>query len=357
MIDIEKLQRDIKLSYKKDIESIDERVKETATHVNEEWGIDPNALSISEIKAITATILDLETKELHDELEALIAQKEKIEREIERKSHLLQETKYKVFDAMEAVLDKNDEEALAKLHQIKLQTIDLFDMLGEMVESAIIVSLEKEADIDIEETLKEAIKELSYEAIKEGSLNTVRVRKILATILQVAIDVAEAQPTKAKEILSPTIKGLRSGLYMAIDRFKQRLAFMPSEAKTILIEDYDTIVEDLNQTDTLFSQVIKTKTDESSKAIKDVIDEIHKEIKFDLEDLLHLSKETSEVMREKFSALAKTALKKGNEMLHSDAAQEAKRMGVQIIGVAKSALNSAIKSAKEKIDKKNENKG
>ena len=352
MIDIEKLQRDIKISYNKELKTIEERVRDTAEHVNKEWGIDPNTLSLAEIKAITSTILELETKQLHDELEALVAQKEKIEREIERKSHLLQETKYKIFDAMESILDESDEAALAKLHQVKLQTIDLFDILGEMVESTIIAALEKESDIDFEETLKEAIKELSYEAIKEGSLNTIRVRKILSTILQSAIDIAEATPTKAKEILSPVIKGLRSGLYMAIERFKQRLAFMPEEAKPILIEDYDTIIEDLNQTDVLFSQVIKTKAEESSEPIRIAIEEIHKEIKLDLEELLHLSKETAEVMREKFSKLAKTALQKGSEMLHSDAAKEAKRMGVQIIGVAKTALNSALRSAKDSINKK-----
>ena len=352
MIDIEKLQRDIKISYNKELKTIEERVRDTAEHVNKEWGIDPNTLSLAEIKAITSTILELETKQLHDEVESLVAQKEKIEREIERKSHLLQETKYKIFDAMESILDESDEAALAKLHQVKLQTIDLFDILGEMVESTIIAALEKESDIDFEETLKEAIKELSYEAIKEGSLNTIRVRKILSTILQSAIDIAEATPTKAKEILSPVIKGLRSGLYMAIERFKQRLAFMPEEAKPILIEDYDTIIEDLNQTDVLFSQVIKTKAEESSEPIRKAIEEIHKEIKLDLEELLHLSKETAEVMREKFSKLAKTALLKGSEMLHSDAAKEAKRMGVQIIGVAKTALNSALRSAKDSINKK-----
>ena len=42
---------------------------------------------------------------------------------------------------------------------------------------------------------------------------------------------------------------MRSGLFKAIDRFKKRLAYMPVEAKHILIEDYDTIIEDLNQID------------------------------------------------------------------------------------------------------------
>jgi hypothetical protein len=221
-----------------------------------------------------------------------------------------------------------------------------------MVESAIIASLEKEADFDLDAMLKEAIKELTFETIKEGSLNTIRVRKILAVILQSAIDIAEAQPTKAKEILSPTIKGMRSGLYMAIDRFKQRLAFMPTEAKHILIEDYDTIIEDLNQTDTLFLQVINTKAQESSQPIQAAIEDVEKEMKFDLDELLHLSKETAEVMRERFSSIAKKALKRSNAVLHSQKAQEAKQMGVQILGVAKTALSSAIKTAKDAIEKK-----
>lgn len=352
MIDIEKLQRDIKLSYNKELKTIEERVEETAAHVNKEWGIDPNSLSTAEIKTIVSTILELETKSLHDELELLVAQKEKIEREIERKSHQLQETKYKLFDAMEAVLDASDEEALSKLHQVKLQAIDLFDILEETVESTIIAALEKEADIDFDEMLKEAIKELSFEAIKEGSLNTVRIRKILSSILQSAINIAEADPVKAKEILAPTIKGLRGGLYLSIERFKQRLAYMPVEAKHILIEDYDTIIEDLNASDVLFMQVIQTKAEESSEPVKEALTQIQKEIKFDIEELLRLSKETVGVMRERFSEAAKSALKKGSNMLRSDTAKEAKRMGVQIVGVAKTALGSAIKTAKDVMEKK-----
>jgi len=343
MIDIEKLQRDIKASYNTKPDNLNKRVEYVAQHVNKEWGIDPNELTQSQMQTIATTIVELETKALHDEVEDLVAQKERIEREIERKTQALQETKYKVFDAMEMILDKSDEKALAALHQVKLQSIDLFDILAQTVESTIILALEKEADIDFEETLKEAIKELSYETIKEGSLNTLRVRKILATILQIAIDIAEAQPTKAKEILTPTIKGLRGGLYMAIDRFKQKLAFMPNEAKYILIEDYDTIVEDLNQSDKLFSGVILTKADESSDAIAKVLQEIQKELQFDLEELLHLSKETAEIMKSKFSSLAKTAIKKGSQVLNSKRLHDAKQVGSQVLGIAKNTLQKALK--------------
>ena len=49
---------------------------------------------------------------------------------------------------------------------------------------------------------------------------------------------------------------------------------------------------------------------------------------------------------------AKTAVKKADTALKSETAKEAKRMGIQAWGVAKTALGSAIKSAKSVIEPK-----
>lgn len=345
-MDLEKLQRDLKKSYNTELSSVNERVDDILKHISGEWQVQANELSLHELKTVATTILEIETQTLYNEVEALLAQKEQIERSLERKSQALQEAKYNLFNAMEESVG-SDDEVLSKLHQVKLQSIDLFDLLGEMVESALITVLEKEREGDIKETTEEIIKELTFEAIKEGSLNTIRIRKILSTILQSAIDVAEATPTRADEILGGTLKGLRSGLVRSIDRFKKRLAYMPVEAKHILIEDYDTIIEDLNQTDVLFSQVIQTQAYESSATTRKLLLDINKEMRYDLEELVHISKEAAEIMKERFSALAKTAVKRGEKALKSPTAQEAKRMGKQAWGVAKTALTSAIKSAKD----------
>jgi hypothetical protein len=287
---------------------------------------------------------------LKNDVELLLAQKEAIERALEKKSEELQNKKYEIFDTIEQNL--TTEVALSKLHQVKLQTIDLYEILSEMVESAIITALEKEQEGDIKEPLTEVIKDITFESIKEGSLNTIRIRKILATILISAIEISEATPTKAHNILSATLKGMRTGLIRSIDRFKQRLAYMPVEAKHILIEDYDTIISDLNQTDKLFSQVITTQASESSSQINRLLLELNKEMHYDLEELVHISKEAADVMRERFSALARVAVKKADSAMRSVKAQEAKRMGKEAWGVAKVAIESAIKTAKEAIDKK-----
>ncbi len=346
------LQENIKSLYNNRFKSLDKRVTSVISLASEQKNIKMDRLNLHEIKTLTDTIVDIETKKLHDELEELLLKKEQIERSLEKKSHELQEAKYNVFNAIEANVDKDDTATISKLHQAKLQAIDLFDLLSETVESAIITALEKSKDSEANETIQEVIKELTYQTIKEGTLNTIRIRKILSTILNSSIDIAEASPNMSKEILESTLKGMRSGLLHSIDRFKKRLAFMPLEAKHILIEDYDTIMEDLSQTDTLFLQVVQTQANESSPITRKTLIELNQKMHYDLEELVHMSKETAQVMKNRFSEFAKTAVKKADTALHSNAAQEAKRMGIQALGVAKLALGNAIKSAKDSINPK-----
>ncbi|WP_321777199.1 DUF6781 family protein [Sulfurimonas sp.] len=349
-MDIEKINSDLTTAYNHRFKSIDKRVKHAMDYLNDDLNLELNKLNLSEIKGIAITILDIETSSLKNDVESLLAQKEVLERNLEKKAQELQESKYSIFNAIENSLE-NQEDALSKLHQVKLQSIDLYDMLSEMVESAIITALEKDNDGDITQTTVEVIKDITYEAIKEGSLNTIRVRKILSTILQSSIDIAEATPTKADEILNATLRGMRSGLVRSIDRFKKRLAFMPVEAKHILIEDYDTIMEDLNQSDTLFSQVVQSKASENNQETNKLLVEINKNMRYDLQELVHISKETADIMRDRFSSFAKTAVKKADTAMKSKTAQEAKRMGKQALEVARVALGSAIKTAKDAIDK------
>jgi len=346
-MDTNTLEEKLKKAYSHKFKSITKRVvnavNKSELHLDE--------LSADEVRALTSTLVQEETKALQNEVEKLLAQKESIERALEKKAEELQEAKYEVFNALEDEMQPS-EKTLALLHQIKLQSIDLYDILSEMVESALITALEKEQDGELDDTLKEVIKEITFEAIKEGSLNTIRVRKILSTILATAIDVAEATPTKADAILRLTLKGMRSGLVKSIDRFKQRVAYMPVEAKHILIEDYDTIIEDLNQTDTLFSQIILTQASESSQVLRKILVDINKDMRYDLEELVLISKETADIIRERFSNFAKLAVKKADVALQSPKAKEAKRMGVQAMEAARIVLGSAIKSAKDVIEKK-----
>ena len=349
-MDIEKFERDIRSFYKKrKAKSLDKKVLSLTDHIAQEWHIAKEELKFQELKSISEAVLEIETQSLHDEVQDLLAQKEQIERQLERKSIELQNAKYSVFNTIEEDLATDTPSIQRDLHQIKLQSIDLFDMLEEMVESAILTTLEK--GHDVEETLKEITKDITHETLNEGVMGTVRIRKIIYTILQSAIGVAEATPNAAEEILRGSLKGIRAGLIHSIREFKQQLQYVPEELKASIMADYGDL-DELKQTNLVFTQTIQSLSDTTDKSTEALLKKVSQDIHLDMDELVLISKETVEVMKERFNSATKDALVRGSRALQSEKAKEAKRMGIQAFGAAKTALDSAIKTAKDKIEKK-----
>lgn len=350
-MDFEKFERDLRTFYKESAETTAEaKTAALLEHISTSWQIKPEELTPHELRVLANTVLDAETSALHNEVEELIAQKERIERLLERKSDELQHAKYSVFDVLEQNIEKSAPNLRSALHPIKLQSIDLFDILEEMIESAIITTLEK--GHDIEETIEEITKEVTIETIEEGQLVGLRVQKIISTILQSAINVAEATPNAAEEIMRASLRGTRSGLIRVISRFKQQLLYMPDETKATLASDFKTLENDLHNMDALFEQCVHTLAYQNSPTIQTLLPKLAKEIRFDMEELAHLSKETVELMRERLAILKKEAILRSNQVMNSKTAAEAKRMGIQAWSAAKSAIDGAIKSAKDAMDKR-----
>ena len=306
-------------------------------------------LSLQELREKTVGALKEHTVVLHNELEDLLAQKEQIERQIIRKSEELQQFKYRFFDVLEKMFS-NNEPLLEKFHQIKIQSIDLLDILEEMVESAIITTLEKGSDI--EETLHEIIKEITFETLNANVLNAIRIRRILASILQSALNVAEATPNQADTILRGTLLGIRSALYKSIEKFHQYLLYLPDEVKALYRNEYKTIENELDHVDTLFGQVIQSLKNHNAPSMMEKLLSISHDIRFDTEEITHLSKETVALLRDRLSKLTRGVTEQGNKLFKSKSAQEAKAMGVRAWSVAKSAMEGAIKGAKDAMDKK-----
>jgi len=349
-MDIEKYERNIRNFYKKNsAASLNEKVTGVVAHIEEEWSIPKERLNFQELKTLAESVLEIETQNLHDEVQELLAHKEQIERQLERKSMELQNAKYAVFNALEANLGTDAPSLQRDLHQIKLQSIDLFDMLEEMVESAILTTLEK--GYDIEETIKEIVKNITYETLNVGSMSTLRIRKIIYTILQSVISVAEATPNVAEDILRGSLRGIRSGLVKSIKEFKKQLQYMPDEVKTAVLKDY-TDFDELNQVNLIFTQTIQSLSSTTDASTEAMLVKVSKDIHLDMDELIHISKETVEVMRDRLSNVTREAFERGSRALQSAKAQEAKRMGIEAWSAAKTALDSAIRTAKDKIEKK-----
>jgi len=353
---IEELERDL-LDKCAKLEGLDEAKEKKSLdavlkHMSKEWSLDTSSLSMAEIKVLSSSVLNQATKSLNSELEDLLLQKERIERELERKTQELQSKKHQLFSSLESLLLEHnaDKASIAKLHSVELQSMDLLDLLEEMIESAIITTLEKGSNI--EETIEELTKEITLQTLNEGILSAARIRHIISAIIKTAIMVSEATPNFAQPILEGTIKGIRTGLIKALDRFKQKFLFTPDEAKMVLIEDPQSLYNELHHTDTLFIQTIEALAEQSSDEIKTELENILTEIRYDMEELTLISKETIEILGDKLSSIAKDALQKSSTLLQSKKAKEAKKMGIHAWGVARSALDGAIKGAKDAIDKK-----
>ncbi len=346
-MDLEKFERDITTKYaKKRSTDLNKKVSTLFEHIEKEWEVATDDLDQAELKIIAEAVVTTETKQLHDEVQLLLAEKERIERELDRKRDALQKSKYLVFDALEHALgEEPSSHTLAKLHHIKLQSIDLFDMLEEMVESAIITTLEK--GHDIEETIEEIIKDITYETLNEGPLSSIRIRKVIASIVGTATSMADAAPNRAEMILRGTLLGIRSGLTNFIGKFKKQLLYMPEETKIQLTDGFDSLQDELQHADTLFTQIVQNVAASSSSDSKTLLQKITQDIHYDLQELVQISKETVEIMRSHLSGVIKSS----NKVLVSERALEAKRIGIQAWSAAKTAVSGAIKTAKGKIDK------
>ena len=345
-MDLEKFERDITTKYaKKRSTDLNKKVSTLFDHIEKEWAVTVDDLTQAELKIVASAVVSNETKQLHDEVQAILTEKERIERELERKRDALQKSKYQTFDAIEHALgEEPSPHTLAKLHHIKLQSIDLFDMLEEMVESAIITTLEK--GHDIEETIEEIIKDITYETLSEGPLSSIRIRKVIASIVSTATGVADATPNRAEMILRGTLLGIRLGMTNFIGKVKKQLLYMPEETKAQLTDGFESLQDELQHADTLFTQIVQNVAENSSSDSKTLLQKITEDIQYDLQELMQISKETVEVMRSHLSGVISS-----NKVLASERAQEAKRIGIQAWSAAKTAVSSAIKTAKDKIDK------
>ena len=345
-MNLKEFEDDVRSTYtKKRSKELKKRVASLFDHIHTEWQLSNESLSQNELKILSETILEHETKTLHDEVQDLLEQRERIERQLERASEKFQGAKYRIFDAIEESLGETSFQTLGKLHQVKLQSIDLLDMLEEMVESAIVTTLEK--GHDTEETIEEITKELTFETLSEGPLSTIRIRQVLSTILQAAIEVADATPNKGEEIIRGTMRGIRSGLIKSISNFKKQLIYMPEEARSALVEGYESLHNELQRSDLLFAQMVDSIAEKSSSTSQALLEKISKEIHYDLKELVQISKETVEIMRDRVSS----AVQRSSDF-STQTANEAKRMGVQAWASAKTAVNSALNNAKGRIDKK-----
>jgi hypothetical protein len=326
------------------------------------------------IDAIISGLIKAASYDKEEFLYKSLYEKEQLEKSISKQKESIKNTIMGTFNILEAHIEKMDEsiskESLKALHTTKLRGVEMLGILKETTSEALLTTLEKGKDV--EDTVFEITKNITYQTIKEGDFSKTRILEIANTILKATIEIADEEKANAKALLSGAVHGTKEGMAKAIDKFKNDLKFAPEELAT---EDLKSIKKDLSDIDNAFVEIVKLSKKTSVGLSVEIIEDIlNNDIDNSLSKVKRVAVEARETLSEKIDELKledneflKKAEKKIEELEKiasvkieaikqdertKNATKEAKRLGNHAWEVAKSAVESAIKSAKDVINKK-----
>ena len=338
-----------------------------------------------------------------------IYEKEQLEKFINEQKREIRHSIQATFATLETHIEKMDtdthDQALQALNDAKLKGVEMLGILKETTSEALLTTLEN--GTDVEDTVFEITKNITYQAINEGEFTKQRFLDISSSIIEVAIEIADEDQGFAKELLSGAIHGTKEGMARAIDKFKNDLKFAPEELEELLEKDLKNARKELMKIEESFVLMLENTRKISDGVSEEIIKDIlANELNSSLAKIKRVANETSEVISAKieelkenafnleydfvekaerkiaqlkeemgrletkagsrFEALKKEihelegkASKKIESLKHFEfenekakkAATEAKRLGNRAWEVAKSVLDGALKGAKEAMKK------
>lgn len=338
-----------------------------------------------------------------------IYEKDQLEKSINAQKRVIRTTILDTFATIEAHIENMDEETATQAHKAlsdaKLKGVEMLGILKETVSEALLTTLEQGKDI--EDTVFEITKNITYQAINEGEFTKNRFLDISSSVIEVAMEIADEDQGFAKELLNGAIHGTKEGMAKAIDKFKNDLKFAPEEIEDIIEKDLGSVRREFVRIEEAFikmledtakvsngiaAQIIKEMlssefntslakmkrvANEAREAINDKIEELkenashmeydfvekaEKKIASLKEEMNKLEKKAGtkfESLKKELNELEKTASQKLDAIKNFEfenekakkAASEAKRLGNRAWEVAKAMVDGALKGAKEAMKK------
>ena len=345
-------------------------------------------------RAISSVIDGLLRATSHDQeafLYKTIYEKEQLEKSINAQKQAIRTTLAQTFDILEEHIANMHEEsqsnALTALHDAKLRGIEMLGILKETTAEALLTTLEK--GTDIQDTISEITKNLTFQTILEGSLCKQRILDISNTVISASIEIADEDLGNAKDILEGTINGVKEGITKAIDKFKNDLKYAPTEDMEGLLEtDLSELRKELNKIDEHFIILLEMLASQSDGISASLLKEMATEMNSSTAKIRRAASEAKEVIGERIEQLKSEALvlekkkkKKAEKKLESlkkdvnefekiasakvesfkqfefeketakQVANEAKKLGFRAWEVEKHMVDGAVKGAKEAMKK------
>ncbi len=309
-----------------------------------------------------------------------IYEKEQLEKSIFTQKQQIRSTIASSFDILEQHIAKlpsdTQEAALLALHDAKLRGVEMLGILKETAQEALLTTLEKGSDI--EDTIYEITKNLSFQSISEGTLTKARILDISRTIIESAMDIADEDLGNAKAILEGTINGVHDGVTKTIEKFKNDLKYAPTEEMEGLAEtDLSLLRKELLKIDEQFIIQLEALASQTEGISNQIIHEITADMNSSAARIRRAANEAKEVITERIDHLKAEAekkfvvLRKDVEEFEKKAsskmesfkqfdfesekakqiAVDAKKLGFRAWEVAKSMMDGAVKGAKDAMKK------
>ncbi len=261
------------------------------------------------------------------EIERLIIEIDRLRRHLNTEEEELRRSLRELFLGIEHTLegvDSSDKEAWKEaLENTELEHVEGLGILNETIEAALIAALE-EAE-DIESSIREVVRHITHKALGEGLLSAARIRAILTAILMKASELAEATPTRAKEIIHGSVYGINDALIHTVKQLKNQLHFAPKEEDVGHI-NWNEMIKMLSRSDELYKEIIEDVAAKNSPFIKEILLDCSDVIGDQFAELKRVSSETIEVAKKRLTSIAKEAAIKGAE-LKEQLTSEAKKLG------------------------------
>ena len=293
-------------------------------------------------------LIDTVQKPKEKEIEHLIIEIDRLQRHLSTEEEELQRSLRELFMGIERAAEKLEPSERKRwdeaLENTELEHVEGLGILNETVEAALIAALE-EAE-EIENAIREVIRQITHKALNEGLLSAARVRAILTTILMKTSELAEATPTKAKEIIHGAVYGINDALITTVKQLKEQLNFAPEEIKASHVVNWEELIKMLSRSDELYKEIIDNVAAKNTPFIREILNESASVVGDQFAELKRISNETIEVAKKKLTLLAKEAAIKGAE-LKEQLTSEAKKLGTK---AWKKALKMA-EACKNRIEK------
>lgn len=299
--------------------------------------IDKDA-SMDILRALMEGINEALVGESQKELLKLIDMQDKISQDIQNKKELIRNKLELSFRAAEKVVSNSNielkEQALKALNDAVLKETRLIDILKESVQTALLTTIEKGEDVD--QTTEQIISTMLYSLLSTGEFSKKRIIHACKSLMEVAIEVAQASQIYSDKIISGAILGIKDGTTRLVKRIKQNIKYVPNELKL------GNQIEQLQNIDDELILMLRKLRANTSGIVGEQIDIVlNEQIDTYFEKLKRLSELASEQLSERIEEL------RNNDKVEKlrNATEEIRQNGIKTVS------SRLYKAAKDLIKK------